>query len=66
MKINFNHTECCLMIIIVMILSCCCSTSINMVREKEYSLRDDINKDIIEVFYNNDTVGKTNMIYLPK
>jgi len=32
----------------------------------EFSLKDEINKDIIEAFYNNDTTGISNQIYLLK
>jgi PBP1b-binding outer membrane lipoprotein LpoB len=49
-----------LLLLLLLFLTGCASTKI----EHEYSLKDDINKSIVEDFYYNDTINKK--IYLLK
>jgi hypothetical protein len=55
-------------ILFLLILACSCSTTNQTYNKFNYnvSIKDDLNAAIIDGFYDNDTVGISNNIYLIK
>jgi len=55
-----------LLILSFFIVSCSSTKQTVSTYDKNYSLKDDINKSIIDGFYNGDTIGISKNIYLLK
>lgn len=55
-----------IIILLVLFISCSGEKQITQSGELNYSIKEDINKDIVESFYNNDTIGIGHKIYLLK
>ena len=53
-------------LLIFLIVSCSSTKQTISTYDKNFSLKDEINKSIIDGFYNNDTTGISNKIYLLK
>ena len=55
-----------LLLILSFFIVSCSSTKQTVSTNKNFSLKDDINKSIIDGFYNGDTTGISKNIYLLK
>ncbi len=54
-----------LIFIIILNYSCSISKDLNIINDN-FSLKEDINKSIVDGFFNNDTLGISETIYLLK